>query len=623
MIRKTLTKSLLLLGVFFLSHTTAWGDTTYKLTQVTSVAAGNQYVFVESGNALTASVKSNALQSTTTYSTTGLTGSENYIWTLETATGGFYIKKSNYLDNASGTDMSLGSKTKNTAIWQFTFSDDVALITNTKNSNRFIGNASGTEYRAYVNDEIGLSGYPHHDFTVYLVEEETTPTVYTVTYHVGDNNYNVERTNGTTLSLDEPAAIGGMDFAGWSSSNDVASPVWVANSATVTSDMELWALFTISAPTEGYYLVEEALDDWRGDYLIAYSSTLFADGRKGGTDAGGICVENINVNPSEHLSGKVVDAAWGDTYNVSFLAKNDANLSLGYVLKTKDNNYTYCNSGSISSTNNKSTANSHPMTITFSSSSDIRLVFGDYSLQYNSTNNVFRFYSTTYEPVYLYKKQGVPGVYSLGKSKSLNITAAKFAPYCSDEGLDFSGTGAKAYKAKVVGSAVKLTEIDGGVVPANTGIIVYKDVDATEAISVPVTLTAATVTDNELVGVTAETVVPWQTDDRYNYILQKDTEDGKAKFFKATGKKIMPNRAYLSTKYNVAEGRGLELVFEGEEDGNVTGIVSVGKPQTTLSREYYNLSGQRIALPTNAYYTSNFRLKKGVYVVNGQMFIAK
>lgn len=608
---------MLLLGVFFLSLTTTWGDTTYKLTQVTSVAAGNRYVFVENGNALT-TVSSNVIHSTTSFSTVGLTGSENYIWTLESASGGFYVKKgSKYVNNTSSTNISLGDKS---SIWSFSFTGDVALITNSS-GDRFWGNNGSNEYKAYAIS--GLSTYPH-DFTVYLVEEETTPTVYTVTYHVGDNNYNVERTNGTTLSLDEPAAIGGMDFAGWSSSNDVASPVWVANSATVTSDMELWALFTISAPTEGYYLVEEALDDWRGDYLIAYSSTLFADGRKGGTDAGGICAYDVNVNPGDKLSGKVVDAEWGDTYNVTFVAKNDANLSLGYVLKTKDNKYTYCNSGSISATPTKGTADNHPLTITFNSSSNISIATDPYSLQYESTNNVFRFYSSSNNPVYLYKKQGMPGVYSLGKSKSLNITAAKYTSYCSDEGLDFSGTGAKAYKAKVVGSAVKLTEIDGGVVPANTGIIVYKDVDATEAISVPVTLTAATVTDNELVGVTAETVVPWQTDDRYNYILQKDTEDGKAKFFKATGMKIVPNRAYLSTKYNVAEGRGLELVFAGEEEGgNVTGIVSVGKPQTTLSREYYNLSGQRIALPTNAYYTSNFRLKKGVYVVNGKMFIAK
>ena len=269
----------------------------------------------------------------------------------------------------------------------------------------------------------------------------------------------------------------------------------------------------------------------------------------------------------------------------------------------------------MTTTTKKNTASSHPYTITFNSSSNIVLTIHSYTLQYNSVSKWFRYYSAgSYDPVYLYKKQGVPGVYSLGKSKSLNITAAKYTSYCSDEGLDFSGTGAKAYKAKVVGSAVKLTEIEGGIVPANTGIIVYKDVDATETINVPVTLTAATVTDNELVGLTEEAVVPWTADGKYNYILQKDSEDGKAKFFKATGKKLIGNRAYLSTTYNVtAEGRGLEIVIDGEEGGDVTGVASVGKPQTTLSHEVYNLAGQRVAQPS----------QRGLYVVNGKKFIVQ
>ena len=611
---KFLTRNLLLLSMLFVSIT-AWGDTTYKLTQVTEVAAGNKYVFVENGNALIASISSSALQSTTTYSTSGLTGSENYIWTLESATGGFYIKKnnSNYLHNESGTDMSLTSKVAKTSIWHFNFSDDVALITNTKNSNRFIGNNEGTAYKAYVNDAIGLAGYPHHDFTVYLVEEDLTPATYTVTYHVGDNNYNVNRDKGETLSLDDPVAIGGMDFAGWSSSDDVTAPVWVANSTTVTDDMELYAFFTIVAPTEGYYLVEASQDDWRGDYLIAYSSTLFADGRKAGTGSGGICAYDVNVNPDTHLSGKVIDVEWGDTYNVSLLAVNDNNLSSGYVLKTKDSRYTYCNSGSMDDTSSKTTANGHPFSITFNSSSNISISSSSYTLQYESTNNVFRFYSSTYEPVYLYKRQGMPGVYSLGKSKSVTITTAKYATYCSDEGLDFSGTGAKVYKAKVMGSSVKLTEITGGIVPANTGVMVYKDVAATENLSVPVTLTDATVTDNELVGITEETTVPWTADGKYNYILQKQTGDETPKFYKATGKKLVANRAYLSTTYDVASGRGLDIVFEGEEEeDDVTGVASVARPQAT-NNHCYDLQGRQVMQPT----------QKGLYIVNGKKYVVK
>ena len=609
---KFFTRNLLLLSMLFVSIT-AWGDTTYKLTQVTEVAAGNKYVFVENGNALTTVDKDKkAIKSTTTFSTTGLTGTEAYVWSLESTTGGFYMKMSDnkYLNNSSGTDMK--AENSGSSVWTFSFTAGVALISNSSNSNRFIGNNGENYYKAYATS--GLDTYPHN-FTVYQVEEDLTPATYTVTYHVGDNNYNVNRDKGETLSLDDPAAIGGMDFAGWSSSDDVTAPVWVANSTTVKGDMELYAFFTIVAPTEGYYLVEASQDDWRGDYLIAYSSTLFADGRKGGKDGDGIAAENVKVNPGSHLNGKVVDTEWGDTYNVSILAVNENNLAAGYVLQTKDGKYNYCteSSSTWTTTTTKGTANNHPMTISFNSSSDISLQIHTYYVRYNESNHWFHFYTSGYEPVYLYKRQGMPGVYSLGKSKGVTITTAKYATYCSDEGLDFSGTGAKVYKAKVTGSSVKLTEITGGIVPANTGVMVYKDVAATENLSVPVTLTDATVTDNELVGITEETTVPWTADGKYNYILQKQTGDETPKFYKATGKKLMTNRAYLSTTYNVASGRGLDIVFEGEEEeGDVTGVVSVARPQAT-NNHCYDLQGCQVMQPT----------QKGLFIVNGKKYVVK
>jgi len=86
-----------LLSVFLtlltLSVGQMWGaNKTYKLTAVSSVSAGNKYVFVQDGYAMNNTVSSNALQCTNSYNTTGLAGTETYIWTLETATGGFKMK---------------------------------------------------------------------------------------------------------------------------------------------------------------------------------------------------------------------------------------------------------------------------------------------------------------------------------------------------------------------------------------------------------------------------------------------------------------------------------------------------------------------------------------------------
>lgn len=148
------------------------GATTYKLTQVTSVSAGNKYEFVRNNRALSNTVSSSALQ-TSTFSSTGLAGTEAYVWTLETATGGFYLKNvsldsNQYLNNKSGkTDVSFGSKS---SIWTITFTDGVALISNKSNSNRFLGETTtANTYKAYASSN--LSGY-EHDFTVYVLVEE-------------------------------------------------------------------------------------------------------------------------------------------------------------------------------------------------------------------------------------------------------------------------------------------------------------------------------------------------------------------------------------------------------------------------------------------------------------------
>lgn len=593
----------LFLAALFMVTGKALPTTTYKLTQVSSVTAGEKYVFKE-GNRVLTTVSSLAVQLTVAFNTTGLSGSESYIWTLETATGGYYMKMSDgkYLNNTNSTEMSAGNKN---SVWSIVFTDNAALITNNTFEGRFLGYSGYNTYKAYI---IGDLSYHPHDFTVYHLEEETesTPTNYTITYHIGDNDYAVERTAGATLSLDNPAAIGGMDFAGWSSSNDVTAPVWVSNTTEVAADMELYAIFSVVVSnTPAYKLVEEALTDWRGDYLIAYNTTTFADGRVGGTD--GLGKNDVCVSPGDNLAGKVVKASWGDTYNITLMAVNDNNLSSGYVLKTKDGKFNYCteSAAGLTATTNKNTANNHPIQVTFNSPYNISLQVHNYLFQYNSTNFRFR---TGSSPVYLYKRSGGIYTYSLGKSKQVTITTAKYGTYCSDEGLNFSETGIKVYIAKVVGNEVQLTEIEDGIIPANTGVMTYKDVTTDEVISVPVQKTSATITDNEMVGLTEKTAVPWTSDGKYNYILQKD--EGKAKFFKATGSQLIANRAYLHTSFAVTgEAHALEIVIS---DGETTGITQTENTKEQQCEKCFNLLGQQIE-----------RTTKGLQIVNGRKKMVK
>ena len=189
-----------LLVALMCSATGAWAQT-YKLQQVTSVEAGGMYVFEQEGYVMNNTSSSNALQTTNEYETTGLTGTETYVWTLEATDteGKYYMKNANgtgnlpYLNNASSTNVSFGSKSSE---WAFNFqNDETVLIQNTSNSNRFLGYTNNTShaYKAYATSN--LASYPHAIVVYQLVEEgEASPLASitvdasqaTTVFYVGD-----------------------------------------------------------------------------------------------------------------------------------------------------------------------------------------------------------------------------------------------------------------------------------------------------------------------------------------------------------------------------------------------------------------------------------------------------
>ena len=200
-----------------------------------------------------------------------------------------------------------------------------------------------------------------------------------------------------------------------------------ARSGKITLSYELANDVVVSVEQAGaialdYKLVESALTDWRGDYLIAYSSTVFMDGSlEGGT--GGVGKAQSHVGPGTSLSsdGKTVSEEWGNAHYVTLEAIDDADLSKGYVIKSHSTTTPYfyqtSNKNGMSGTANKSTAASYPISIVFNSSSDIRINLGGAAagaaLRYNNTEGIsgemFRFYKDAanqdkQQPVYLYKK---------------------------------------------------------------------------------------------------------------------------------------------------------------------------------------------------------------------------
>jgi uncharacterized repeat protein (TIGR02543 family) len=228
---------------------TAWAETTYKLQQVTSVEAGGLYVFEQSGHVMINTVTSKKLQTTNTYSATGLKGTETYIWTLEAVTGDaskYYMKNvslstSSYLNYSSDLTFSNNKTTS----WLFSFQTDNTVIISISSNNRFLGYTSATsyEYKTYANSN--LSSYPHAIKVYQLVEEggdTPTPTTYTVTFNAGEGTF-----------------VANNDFP--NASNDVAAGTYTLPSATRDGyTFDGWLTTGSTEPLTGNYTVSGNVD---------------------------------------------------------------------------------------------------------------------------------------------------------------------------------------------------------------------------------------------------------------------------------------------------------------------------------------------------------------------------
>lgn len=180
----------------------------------------------------------------------------------------------------------------------------------------------------------------------------------------------------------------------------------------------------------------------------------------------------------------------------------------------------------------------------------------------------------------------------------VNISNAKYATFCYDKALDFSSTSITAYTAKAESNKVVLTEIKDGIVPANTGVILYGDPVENEQI--PFTTTdKQDVGTNELVGINTEAMIS-KTDGNFtNYILSNGIEGVGFYLAKEEGAMLRANRAYLHTTKTV-NARALTFEF----DDTTTGISATlnNEEETTSNHEIYNLNGMRVTHPTKGLY---------------------
>lgn len=416
---------------------------------------------------------------------------------------------------------------------------------------------------------------------------------------------------------EDPEDIGTKKFVGWTIDpmDEICddAPVLVKSVTMAGEDLNFYAVFATKQEGDGTYKkVTSALSDWRGDYLIAYSSEIFANGKKGGTDTDCLGKQSNNVKPENNLSedGNIVSATWGNEYYVTLEKIDDSNT---YLLKTQDGKYNYqsSNANGLSATENKSTAAKYPISVNFVSANEINLALGGDAtgavFRYN-TQGYFRFYKNGgQEKIYLYKKQGdTYSGYCTDVSYTRTVTSGNFGTIC----LPYGGVieGAALYSVAGVDnvdepSVLYLEPVEGNTAVAGMPYI-FKATSTTLSVDYTGEQVAEAGIANGLVGsYTKETIAAGAK----NYILNNN----QWKYVPAGNTNYVgANKAYLDLSQVSASSKSeVDIPFDSEP----TGIEAVSlKPGFIEGMEIYNLNGVRV--------NENY---KGIIIVNGKKYINK
>ena len=588
--RKTLlSKTLLLLGLMLAGVGSAWAETTYKLEKVSSVKANGLYVFEQGGYVMNNTIESKALQTTKSYETTGLTGTETYVWKLESADNGFKMKNvslSSYLANSSSkTDISFNNTG---ATWAFNFQDDgTVLIQNKGNSDRFLGYTTSDShaYKAYAASN--LSSYPHAIVVYQLVAEnaEEVATVAAPTISpaagavVSGTIITLKAEEGCTLSYTTDGTDPIESNTAIMTDGNVAQ-ITVTEAITIRAialddeanmSEELTAAYTIKVEGEmtvGFEvnnseLLGSTYTDWTftnvgigGGDIEPHGGSKF--GSTGGKETCSITTKNIVERPGTFTC---------------YISKTSTNTKAStWYIQVSEDGSTW--------TNVKNTSASDMDKGTWVEfTADLKKYTNVYvRLSYSGTSAVRAVDDITLTPA----PKEIVSIGSLGYLTYANLTSA----------VSFNATGVKAYTAQLNGNSVKLTEVDA--IPANTAVILNAEAGDYE---LNIVESADDVEDNDLL--VSDGTVVGGTD---IYCLA-DGNNGVGFYRVAADVTIPAGKAYL----NVSAGARTFLAI-GESEA--TAIKSVEDAQDGAA--IYNLNGQRMV-----------NVQKGLFIVGGKKVVVR
>lgn len=243
------------------------------------------------------------------------------------------------------------------------------------------------------------------------------------------------------------------------------------------------------------------------------------------------------------------------------------------------------------------------LSIENTASSTVESTSSEFTLDSETSLYVKGGYQTTSDQAYF-----IDYVYVQQTAVSKTITAAGWATYCSPYPLDFSEgienltdvyiiTGSQTPGAE--SGYVAKTSVNGGTVPANTGLLIK---GSAGTVTIPVAASSSTnVSANKLVGVTTNTTIDANT----GYVLMASPSLGFYKNSKAFT--VGANTAYLPADFAGISGARFFSLFNDD----VTGINAVSG-EGLVNGSVFDLQGRRVAQP-----------QKGLYIVNGKKVVIK
>jgi hypothetical protein len=199
-------------------------------------------------------------------------------------------------------------------------------------------------------------------------------------------------------------------------------------------------------------------------------------------------------------------------------------------------------------------------------------------------------------------------------SLPVEITEAGYATFFAPVAVKVP-TGVTAYTVKINGEWATLKEIKGGVIPANTGVVLQ---GAKGIYKFAITTTDATVENNDLSGSVAAKYI---TENAYvlGYINVAEVGQPEKKevgFYKAAMNQLEDtaflnnaNKAYLPVDNLPSSAQNAKAL---KFDFNTTAVENV-KIETEGKKVIYDLSGRRV----------NDMTAPGLYIVNGKKVMVK